>query len=565
MHGKVAAVTTRTLGAEIVADSAGALVQVADASIFDETGGTLTLDGVTLAYVAADADSEVNTVTLAQPASVVDGDFLEAVPSLSVTTCRVIVGDDDEVEAVVPHDLKAALVDGVRDDPADAETVALTREGSQLVVSDVVGRPKLEVWGDPLGTAAEMSDSGLSFYTLGPNGRYEATRLGSGRDRLGVFNAEGQIVGGVTADGRVVGQSGAIAGDLSVGGTPLLGRLWGNSPGATSGWLERMTAGAVARRKFGNVKPSSSTHFPAGEEWGYAKLGATARAGRTYRVVVSMQVQPRATGGAARTRVRYTTDGTEPTISSPMLTWATTHSPYAANTLMTTVLVGTTAFTVDTDLRVMCTVEGLGGLEPRVAEAEFTVEDIGPQGTYGGGTYTTGREATPPRTVREYASTWTCSGYRVYDETGQPMAGEPVRQWSWTDGARVHTVLGFTAGATAGEHVGQTITDATVGATLIKAEIFLANTSWFGLDSGTAALGKGGYASLPLTLPNPQATVEAHNWPTGAGQWVQVPTSWFSDTNRVVTLGDADGGVMGGWFMGPGDDFPPQVRLTYTR
>ena len=143
------------------------------------------------------------------------------------------------------------------------------------------------------------------------------------------------------------------------------------------------------------------------------------------------------------------------------------------------------------------------------------------------------------------------------------MAGEPVRQWSWTDGSRVSTALAFDGAAVSGEHVGQTMTDATNGATLIKAEVFLANTSWFGLDSGTAALGKGGYASLPPTLPNPQATVEAHGWPTGAGQWVQVPTSWFSDTNRVVTLGDADGGVMGGWFMGPGDDFPPQVRLTY--
>ena len=311
--------------------------------------------------------------------------------------------------------------------------------------------------------------------------------------------------------------------------------------------------------------PSTSTFFPAGEEWGYSKLGVTARAGRTYQVTIVMQVQPAAAVGAARTRIRYTTDGSEPTITSPQLTWVTTHSPYAGNTLMTTTLIGSTAFTVDTDLRLMCSVQGLGGLEPRVYEAEFIVEDIGPQGTYGGGTYTTGRETTPPPTVREYTSTWTCSGYGVFDETGQPMVGEPVRQWSWTDGDRVHTALSFTAGATTGEHVGQTIDDATAGATLIKAEVFLANTSWLGLDSGTAALGKGGFTDVPPTLPNPQATVEAHDWPTGAGRWVQVPTDWFSDTNRVVTLGDADGGVMGGWFMGPDDDFPPQVRLTYTR
>lgn len=561
MHGKVAAVTTRNLGAEVVADSTGTLVQVRDSAVFDETGGTLALNGVEYAYVTVDHVADV--ITLAAPATFQDGDYLEAAPALAVTKARVLDGTGESIEVLVHHTLKASLPDGIRDDPAAAETVQMERSGSQLVIVDVVGQPAHEVWGDPEGNAAEMRDTGISFYTLGPNGRYEATRLGSGQDRLGVFNAEGQIVGGVTADGRVVGQSGAIAGDLSVGGAPLLGRLWDNSPGAPQGVLERFSAGAVARRKFGDQKPSASTFYPTGEEWGYAKLGVTARAGRTYLVTVIMQAMPGVAAGGVRTRLRHTTDGSEPSISSPQLSWATTHSPYHPGTLMTTVMMTSTAFTVDTNWRVMATVEGLGGVTPRVVEAEFIITDLGPQGTYGGGTYTTGREATPPPTVREYTSTWACSGFRVYDETGQPMTGEPVRQWSWLDGTRVYTALGFTAGATAGEHVGQTITDATAGATLIKAEVFLANTSWFGLDSGTAALGKGGYASLPLTLPNPQATVEAHNWPTGAGQWVQVPTSWFSDTNRVVTLGDADGGVMGGWFMGPGDDFPPQVRLTY--
>lgn len=570
MSGRVLSVEQVRAGVDVLeaADAGDSLIVGRDAIDLATSGGSLVLpSGALIGFTAVDYDSDVVTLTDPLPESLAVDDRLILEPRRSYTVAVVeLAGGGEVVPVRVPHTMQQALPVGVRDVLAAPEVVDVeTREDGSFWVRDVLNRPALEVWGDPDGNAAEMRETGLSFYTLGPNGRYEATRLGSGEDRLGVFNAEGQIVGGVTADGRVVGQSGAIAGDFSVGGTPLLGRLWDNSPGAPAGWLERLSAGAVARRKFGEVMPSPTTSFPTGEEWGYAKLGVTARAGRTYRVTVIMQVQPVAAGGAARTRVRYTTDGSEPTISSPRLTWVTTHSPYAASTLMTTTLVGSTAFTVDTDLRLMCSVQGLGGLEPRVTEAEFIVEDVGPQGTYGGGTYTTGRETTPPPTVREYTSTWTCSGYGVFDETGQPMVGEPVRQWSWTDGARVHTALSFTAGATTGEHVGQTIDDATAGATLIKAEVFLANTSWFGLDSGTAALGKGGFTDVPPTLPNPQATVEAHDWPTGAGRWVEVPTSWFSDTNRVVTLGDADGGVMGGWFMGPGDDFPPQARLTYTR
>ena len=199
-----------------------------------------------------------------------------------------------------------------------------------------------------------------------------------------------------------------------------------------------------------------------------------------------------------------------------------------------------------------------------VNSAQFTVEDKGPQGTYGGGTYTTGRETTPPPTVREYTSTWTATGFRVYDETTQPVTGatEP-RQYGDPTGRRDYTAILFDGAATHGSHAGETMTSATTGATITKAEVFLANTSWGGGDSGYIALGKGSLTALPPTLA-PQATVQP-SVPTGAGVWVEVPTYWFSDTNRVVTLGDVDGGVQGGWFMGPADQMPPQVRLTYTK
>lgn len=561
MSGRVLSVEQVRAGVDVLeaADAGDSLIVGRDAIDLATSGGSLVLpSGSVVGFAAVDYDSDVVTLTEPLPESLAVDDRLILVSPRSYTVAVVeLAGGGEVVPVRVPHTMQQALPVGVRDVLAAPEVVeVVTREDGSFWVRDVLNRPALEVWGDPDGNAAEMRETGLSFYTLGPNGRYEATRLGSGQDRLGMFNAEGQIVGGVTADGRVVGQSGAIAGDLSVGGTPLLGRLWDNSPGAPQGWFERFSAGHVVTVPFGTMGPER----PSGEGWGYAKVAFTARAGRSYSVRAEQTILT--SGTFINSSLRATTDGSEPTISSAKLGDVFIAVPGGGVAAPVFERIFTSA--TDTEVIVMVANTSFGGAHT-VVRATISVSDMGPQGTYGGGTYTTGRETTPPPTVREYTSTWTCSGYGVFDETGQPMTGEPVRQWSWTDGARVHTALGFTAGATAGEHVGQTITDATAGATLIKAEVFLANTSWFGLDSGTAALGKGGFTDVPPTLPNPQATVEAHGWPTGAGQWVQVPVSWFSDTNRVVTLGDADGGVMGGWFMGPGDDFPPQVRLTYSR
>ena len=455
--------------------------------------------------------------------------------------------------ARVPHGLQPSMPVGVRADGGEVVDVE-QREDGRFWLREVHDQPPHEVWGDPDGSAAEMRPSGLSFYTVGPSGRYEATRLGSGEDRLGVFNADGEVVGGVTADGSLVGQSGVISGDLSVGGVPLMGRLWDNSVGAPTGWLERLAAGLVVNASF----PDGAPERPPAELWGYAKIGFTARAGRAYKIRAEQQFQP-ITSGSVFVRMLYSTDGSEPTVDTAQQIGEAVRSA-AGDTVAVERL-----FMSPVDAPVIVLVVNSSTTQVhRVLRAVVTVEDLGPQGSYGGGTYTTGRETTPPPTVREYTSTWTATGFRVYDETTQPVTGatEP-RQYGDPGGRRDYTAILFDGAATHGSHAGDTMTSATTGATITKAEVFLANTSWGGGDSGHIALGKGSLAALPPTLA-PQATVQP-SVPTGAGVWIEVPTSWFSDTNRVVTLGDVDGGVQGGWFMGPADQMPPQVRLTYTR
>jgi len=563
IKGTVLSVDVVVAGVDVLETVAAGATEVVgvDAVDLPADGGHVVLpDGSTVHYVSADHDTDTVVLAGPLPVGVDEGDRLLLSPVSSYRQAVVHLDDGGEVIPVrVPHVAQPSLPVGVRED-GGGEFVSIAHRDGASWVADVFDRPPLEVWGDPDGVATEMRDTGLRAYTVGPAGRYEASRFGSGGDRLGIFNAEGQITAGITADGRVVGQAGAIAGDLSVGGVPLMGRLWDNSPGAPTGWMERFAAGDVAAVNFTEQSPVR----PAGQEFGYAKVGFTARAGRSYVVSVTSVARTVNIAGGIRSRLRYTTGGAEPTVTSPDISSDYSPSSVQGSYWMSMATRGRLSFSNDTSVVVMFTAEGLGSAESQVARAYFEVQDLGPQGVYGGGTYTTGREATPPPTVREYTSTWTATGFRVYDESGQPVADatEP-RQYGDPTGRRDYSAIAFTGPATSGSDVGLSMTDAKAGATLTRAEVFIANSSWGGADAGHVALGKGSLADLPPTLA-PQATVN-RLMPTGAGMWFEVLVSWFSDTNRVVTLGDVDGGVQGGWFMAPGDDFPPQVRLTYTR
>ena len=562
MTGVVLSVDVKSAGVDVRADAAIGDVTVlgVDSINLPRGGGALQLpSGAVVAYVAA--DHEEDAVTLAGPLTeaLLEGDRLLLLPIRSATQAAVQMDDGGApVPVGVPHTMKASMPVGVRQ--AGEHVTVEVRDDGQFWLVDVDDRPKFLSFGNPDGVATELSDEAVRFYTVGPEGRYVATKLGSGDDRLAVGNAEGQIVAGISADGGVVAQSGVIAGDLSVGGVPLLGRLWDNSPGMPVGWLERFAAGDVATASFGE----EGGPYATGTEMGYVKVGFTARAGRSYRMAFTAQAFPGTTDSAVRSRLRYTVGGVEPTVTSTLLSEDTSGTAYTGGARMTCSTAARLTVPVDTTVIVMYTFEGLGGATPRVVSGVFEVQDLGPQGTYSGGTYTTGRESTPPKTVREYVSTWTATGWAVYDESEQPAASAmQPRQYGDPDGRRDYAAIAFDGGATSGAHVGDTITTAKTGATLTKAEIFLANTSWGGGNDGVIDLGKGSAATLPLTLA-PTPTVQPRV-PTGAGVWIEVPVSWFSGANRVVTLGNVAGGTTGGWFMGHEDEFPPQARLTYTR
>ena len=555
--GKVVEVVTRVASLEVAEPVVeGAMtVEVVDG---DEApaAGVVSVDGAPIEYVAIVDD----VVTLAGPSPVAldAGELLVLEPRTPETVAAVRVDvDQDSIDALVPHHLRAMLPDGVRDD-ADAETVHVELRGSRWTVVDVVGRPALQVWGDPQGRAVEVSDDGLTVYAIDPvNGnRFRASRLGGDDDRLGVLSPTGDLLAGIDSAGRLTARSGVIAGNLLVAGLPLL------SEGADTGLLDRGALGAVAYQKFSEARGE----FPTDQEWGYAKLGATLRAGRVYRVTAHVLARTNVAGGYLRTYVRAVTGrGSEPTIDSPLAAFTTAPAPESPNLSTRTTLSYLVAYPAAVDLRALVSIRGFAGATPTVLGAELAIEDLGPQGSYGGGTYTTGREATPPRTLREYTSTWAVHEWATYDQTGaRTYTHDRPTQFSWPGGQQTATALAFSGPAVGGDDQGRTLPEVLLGgATVSRVEVRLTSVSWWGdEETGSIGIGHGSGSQLPVTL-RPDAEVTASGWPRGAGQWVTLPPSFMSGQNAIVTLGDKDGGIPFGTFAAPGEDGEPLLRVTY--
>lgn len=539
LHGKVADVTTRNVGAEVVVASTGTLVQVDNAAPFDVTGGSVVLDGVVIPYLSADPDAD--TLTLVDATTVLEGDRLEADPALPVTTALVIVDEDGEgVSARVPHSMKARLVEGLRDDPSTAETVELSWEGSGsgLVVSDVLGQSGSQSWGDPDGRGTDVGEAGVIV-----------------RDTL--------VVDSMTS-----------LGDVKVAGMPLVGTALDGSTAV--GWLDRFSAGLIETDNFTTISKSRAT----GEEWGYAAISATCRAGRMYRVAVSVAARPNVTGGTCVVLLRVG-EGVEATLTSttrarvdlgPASSPANVPAGYAETFL---------SYTVDTEIDVLVTYQGGAGATPQMVSASPTIIDMGPQGQFNGGSL---RPLKPASTVdpdpdpqpttptkRRYTSVWRASDSATYRQSGSKRtdASDLVQGYVAAGSVNGHNQAAFvfTSSAITGE-TSKTIGGALSGATLIKAEVWVYFNGWYNSAGGTARLGKLGSSSLPTTL-NATASVSRSGWKESMGQWVTVPTFWFSDGNRGVTLGGGTSRLSEYYGRAQGVSGPttkrPRCRLTYSR
>lgn len=538
IHGKVATVTTRNLGAEVIVGSTGTLVQVTDAAPFDETGGSLSIDGAAIPYLSA--DPELDTITLAEAATFASGDWLETDPALPVTTATVIVDEEGEaVEARVPHAMKARLADGVREDPSTAETVQLDWSGEQLVITDVLGQSGSQGWGDPSGRGLDVGEMGI------------------------------------VARDTIVAESFSSLGDITVAGVPLVGTAIDEA--SDVGWLDRFAAGLVETDNFTDVTKSRAT----AEEWGYAAIGATLRAGRMYRVAAMVSARANVTGGTVTVRLRLGTAGSA-TLTSPQVARIDL-GPYASSGLQPWGFAEAfVSFAVDTDVDLLVTYQGGASATPQMVAASPTIIDFGPQGQFNGGSLRPLKPATTvdpdpdPQpttpTKRRYTSMWRATDSATYRQSGTKRtdADDLVQGYVSAGAVNGHNQACILFGATSASEgeAGKSINQALTGATLVKAEVWIYFNGWYNSAGGTARLGKLGGTTLPSTL-NATASKSVDGWKSDQGRWVTIPNSWISDGNRGITLGGGTSRLSAYYGRAQGASGAlsrrPRLRLTYSR
>lgn len=282
LTGKVLTVTTLNLGEPAVAAaSVGATtLYVADASTFDENGGLININGETVAYLTNDV--ELDTLTLSVPlvTAVADQDMVEVSPAAPIKTALVSLGGegDDPIPATVPHYLLDRLGDGTRDEVA-AESVTLEQRGTyEWIVSDIIGE--------------QLVQQSLDYV--------------EGGEGYG-FSDAGQQVQDLQAVGSV-GASVVSADQFLIGGEDLVDTL-APIPRSTRYAMK----GGVGLINAGSTASTTELRF-------FVFDAGAVEAGRLYEVGIKALGQGTVAGDTYWCIMRYTTDGSAPTTSSPVVT-----------------------------------------------------------------------------------------------------------------------------------------------------------------------------------------------------------------------------------------------------
>lgn len=538
MIGAVTNVVVALAGCEVLAGAtAGATsFTVVTALDLSEGGGDLVDEvGTVITYASASHETGVVVVAEPLPVDLPSGSLLTVSPAAPEVTAEVLIesGDGDEtvLDALVPTQVAPSLPSGVRE-PGTEETVRLSVHSGALTVESVLDVDSTQRWGD-----SEMGADGLSSPTAVANVRSLASEE-----------------------------------DVLIAGVPLLGSLLESGASETPGWLERFSAGVVARDGFN----TQTDLRPAGEEWGYAGIGATLRAGRLYRVSATSTASSNVVGAITRVTLRYAYGG-EAGLSSPVLAINELSPTTGTGTWMTGYMEGYIGSATDTAVDVLLTHVGLGGNPSRMGNAYLVIEDVGPQGSYGAGSLRIMAPASnpsppppPPPTVREYTSTWRATDHGTYRQSGvrRTDAADMVQGYASGGGINGHNQAAcvFMGTAVAGE-TGKTISAALSEATLRKVELWLYFDHWWNSAGGTARIGKLGAQSIQSTLSASPSRSEP--WKRDQGKWVALPVSWFTDSNRGITLGGGTSRLSTYYGRALGSNaktaYRPRLRLTYTR
>jgi uncharacterized membrane protein len=452
-----------------------------------------------------------------------------------------------------------------------AKDIIATGTISAALLEAVLVLASIVIAGDPSGTHTKLDPTGLAFYADDPVDGVpnEVNRFGqtsAGRDPV-----TGEVTWLINAQGHGAFRSSSVEDEsaFTVGGSTLTDRDWSRPWGNVPGDAELV------------VTVTTDTYWGAprtNAELGLAEFAFVAQPGRRYSLSSEPFELRCATGDTAYLRIRQTTNGTTPTVSSTKLreyVVAPIRNGFSGSRQYSATFNGPAAGAAAQTYRLLMTYgvgNGSTGVQAGAFDRtfRFTVEDIGParpniaQYSAGSGTVAAG-EVTPPappttekvtRTIT-YFGNWSRSwredgsfradvGSAMYQGKAENGNGIQGGAWAWHD-----------------------ITGDLAGATINQVDLFLyCEHSWFS-NGMIAQIGTHGALALPTVWPgqfnSPFQTTFARN----QGKWMTV-NGWGAGIQNgsirgiTVYINSTDPTYYGR-FTGVGPTNAPALRVTYTR
>ena len=469
--------------------------------------------------------------------------------------------------------------------------------------------------GDPLTAYASLSPEGLKVFTQNTEPETADTQPMTNIISLGVpgqadqfqmADGAGNITTTISPLGDMATGTGTFVGTTE---TSPLGAPYGLSVGGVevADLMAGLPQGIVAQ-----VYQNDLTINKIRTEYGIYEVSWTAIPGRFYRVTCSGgQVATNATSGSlsALARIRYTNDGSAPSITSVQSRSSRTMLTEANYPLSLPSLIVQGNFiggaTEPTLVRVLYTLNASNAAATEYINLdtgagsflytplECVVEDLGidPPNTWvpnigGGVLYTGGTTNQTPTTAtkKTYTSSWIAnssqtrrgqSGYGNYTVNPTSYTGSTsmlAGYYSGTNGNQ-YSFVGFTGANSTGGETGKTISQALSGATVSKVEIYVRNSSFYASSGGSQRFALTTFNGMPsgTSVAPPSAAYTANqSFTPGQGKWVTLPSSAASTVlsgGRVVVIGPGSSNstaYYSKWYNHV-SSYKPQIRITYTK
>jgi hypothetical protein len=523
--------------------------------------------------------------------AVVDTDIIgEVISGANIVDGTLVASDKIVANSITSAELASASVIAGKI-AANAVTASTILAGalvaSKISTGELAANVRI-IAGPTAGTHAEMSDTGFRAFVEDPvdNVPNEAVRMGTDTgDLFALFDSTGGVRASIADTGFASFSGLNVDADMTMQGIPLLGKLGNSLPDIVDflndpvnyardyevdpiGIIEQYGKGVVAWDQF-----NSNTDFPTrsittSQETALFELAFDLEPGRQYMYQMSPLVLDHTSGGTFGAVVRGTTDGTGPTLSSPVRSRDFIDGGSAGQSSVSIHgnLINGGVIT-QTQVRLLFGITAGSSFTGTLTLAQInqdfyaSIVDVGPVKTRTGTirTYKTGgTTGGGTAAVKTYTKTYTSTSSATYQGGGTKRTDTP------------DVVQGYNSfnGDGKGLWIFPSMTADLTGATVNKVEVYAYANHWYYNSGGTGLVKVHGYTSAPASSPSMTTAKTVSGWPKPGGLWVTLPSSLYagfkSGTYRGFGFGPSGGTNLlyyGRFNGGTG----AKIRVTYTK